>query len=256
MLLVTAGHWLPCCWLRNATSQHDVHMYAATHSTSHPFDAYSYVVWHVQASNRGHRVVVLSVLCDLLENPRAHPFFHEWRSSRNQQTAAHLLLKLWGEEDALRGITADGLLTNTQHPLAGTGKAAQWVPAETITYGGLLELSGTNGSAQKGGGAGGMAGDGRGSAVDAMLAASSGEPVLAKLYGCFRLLGFSNFGYMEAADAAQLTLVEKWVLVACACVLAAALSVVLDMPVRSSTGAWLRADTVSQYGRGSTADSS
>lgn len=38
---------------------------------------------------------MLRVLSDLLENPRSHPFFHDWQSDLNKQTAAHLLLSVW-----------------------------------------------------------------------------------------------------------------------------------------------------------------
>ncbi len=35
------------------------------------------------------------MLSDLLENQRSHPFFHDWQSDTNKQTAAHLLLSIW-----------------------------------------------------------------------------------------------------------------------------------------------------------------
>lgn len=159
----------------------------------------------LEIGNRGHRAVLLSMLSDLLENPRSHPFFHEWRSNRDKQTAAHLLLTLWGEEEAARGMTSEGLLANMVHPLAGTGKRTQWVPQETITYGGLL--AGTNRSRPNSGSANSQ--ETRGGAVAAMLNSSNGESMLSKLYGCFRLLGFANFDYLDAADKARLVLVEK-----------------------------------------------
>ncbi len=46
-------------------------------------------------SHKAHRPLALSVLADLLENSRAVPFFHEWRSDLNQQAAAHLLIGFW-----------------------------------------------------------------------------------------------------------------------------------------------------------------
>ena len=68
------------------------------------------VACHVQASNRGHRAVILALLCDLLENPRSHPFFLAWKSSRDARGSAQLLLSVWREEEAVRGMTAGGVL--------------------------------------------------------------------------------------------------------------------------------------------------
>lgn len=48
----------------------------------------------------------------------------------------------------------------------------------------------------------------RNEVVSLLLQASTGERCLAKVYGCFHLLGFGNFNEIPAADAATLTLVE------------------------------------------------
>lgn len=39
------------------------------------------------------------------------------------------------EEDALRGMTSQGLLSNMQQPLVGLGKRMQWIPLESVAYG-------------------------------------------------------------------------------------------------------------------------
>lgn len=39
------------------------------------------------------------------------------------------------EEDALRGMTQDGVLANTARPLAGLEKRTRWLPAESVAYG-------------------------------------------------------------------------------------------------------------------------
>ena len=49
----------------------------------------------LERGHRAHRPLVLSVLTDMLQNPRALPFFHDWRSDLNQQAAAHLLISFW-----------------------------------------------------------------------------------------------------------------------------------------------------------------
>ncbi|KXZ56694.1 hypothetical protein GPECTOR_1g625 [Gonium pectorale] len=150
-----------------------------------------YLLNHLEEGNRGHRVVVLRVLSDLLENPRSHPFFHEWRSGANKQTAAHLLLTIWMEEDTLRGMTGpDGLLANTARPLVGLDKRTRWLPAEAVAYGNM--------SPEKK------------EVLTLMLEGVSGEVALAKIWGIFKLLGFDSCPYLDPRDHATLAAVEKY----------------------------------------------
>lgn len=182
----------------------------------------------LQVSNRGHRGVLLSVLCDLLENPRSHPFFHAWKSARDGRTSAQLLLSVWRDEEAARGMTASGVLANTKEPLAGTGARAAWAPQEGVVFSGLASLPApeelpasitqrgstiTLGKSLSGTAALGAAPGERlkldpPTVVAALLEASAGERVLAKVYGCFRLLGFGAFTSLAPADAATLALVD------------------------------------------------
>ncbi|GFR41272.1 hypothetical protein Agub_g1947 [Astrephomene gubernaculifera] len=146
---------------------------------------------HLESGNQGHRPVVLRVLSDLLENPRSHPFFHEWQSDANKQTAAHMLLSIWMEEDAMRGMTgADGLLANPSRPLAGLEKRTKWLPAETVAYGN-------------------MSADKR-ETLELMSGSVTNEVVLAKIYGVFKLLGFESCPYLSPRDHAVLAAVEKY----------------------------------------------
>lgn len=145
----------------------------------------------MEGGNKTHRPIILSVLSDLLENPRAHAFFHDWRSDTNKQTAAHMLITFWNEEDALRGITQEGLLTNTARPLAGMEKRTRWLPQEMVAYGNMS-------AAKK-------------EVLTVMTESVPGEAVLAKVYGVLKLLGFDSFAYLSAADQAVLAGVEKYV---------------------------------------------
>ncbi|KAG2443045.1 hypothetical protein HYH02_009460 [Chlamydomonas schloesseri] len=146
---------------------------------------------HLEQGNKSHRPIVLRVLSDLLENPRSHPFFHDWQSDLNKQTAAHLLLSVWMEEDALRGITGpDGLLANTARPLAGLGKRAKWLPPENVAYGNMSP-------AKK-------------ETLSIMMDGLPSEIVLAKIYGIFKVLGFDACPYLDPADHAVLAAVEKY----------------------------------------------
>lgn len=62
-------------------------------------------------------------------------FFHEWVSSRTGRRAAQIIMGIWRTEDAKRGMTTKGQLTNTKRPTAGTGKRTEWVPTGEVAYG-------------------------------------------------------------------------------------------------------------------------
>ncbi|GLI68965.1 hypothetical protein VaNZ11_013493 [Volvox africanus] len=145
---------------------------------------------HLETGNKGHRPVALRLLSDLLENTRSHPFFHEWMSDNNKQTAAHLLLSIWMEEDTLRGMTGpDGLLSNPSNPLAGMEKRTKWLPPENVAYGNMSPAK---------------------KEVIAMMDNLNGEVVLAKIYGIFKLIGFDSCPYLDQRDHATLAAVEKY----------------------------------------------
>jgi hypothetical protein len=51
--------------------------------------------------------------------------------------AAQLLISIWREQDAARGLTgADGLLVNINRPLAGSGARSSWAVGEAGVAGG------------------------------------------------------------------------------------------------------------------------
>ncbi|MEW5303624.1 MAG: hypothetical protein WDW36_006297 [Sanguina aurantia] len=135
--------------------------------------------------------VLLGAMADLLENPKSHPFFHNWRSDGNGQSAAHLLISLWQEEDGLRGITSDGLLTNTARPLVGLDRRTNYIPKETVAYGNLSHE--------------------RREALQVMLEGASSDALLSKIYALFRVLGYDTMPYLDAKDQAVLVVVEKYV---------------------------------------------
>ncbi|KAF5830681.1 hypothetical protein DUNSADRAFT_14196 [Dunaliella salina] len=128
----------------------------------------------LEIGNRGHRAVGLSLLADILSNPRSHSFFHEWRSHQDQSTAAHLLLRIWKEEDNAGGISdKQGVLANTALPLRGTGKPEAWIVPESLSYGTLLPGAAASGTLK-----GKQAGAGRaGATLHEQLGATSGPLV-------------------------------------------------------------------------------
>jgi hypothetical protein len=79
------------------------------------------------------RPVILSLAADILENPKTHLFFYEWRSGGGRgalvpagSPAVTLVLKLWRAEEAKIGIVSDdGIITNPARPLAGTTEFAK-----------------------------------------------------------------------------------------------------------------------------------
>ena len=139
-----------------------------------------------------HRPLILSLLSDLLENPRALPFFHVWRSGLDQQPAAHLLIRFWKEEENSRGLTLDGVLTNTTLPLKGLDKRTRWIAPEAIAYGNTLPSK----RAQ----------------MQAVSEACSSEQLLAKIYSVLKIAGIDNIAkYVSLEDQATLCLIEKYV---------------------------------------------
>jgi len=126
----------------------------------------------------------LSILNDILENPKAHVFYHEWVSSRSGKQATQLLIDIWMREDTKRGITVKGQLSNTARPLLGSGERTVWVPKSEVAYGFQ--------SAQ------------RQKETELLTTAVDGERVLAKIYSCLKLLGFPAVA--EGLDEEQLAI--------------------------------------------------
>ena len=79
------------------------------------------------------RPATLSLLADILENPKTHLFFHEWRSAGTRRSIAPagtrgitLVLDTWRAEEARLGLTrGDGVIANPERPLAGTPRLAK-----------------------------------------------------------------------------------------------------------------------------------
>lgn len=80
-----------------------------------------------------YRPVILSLLCDTLQLPQAHPFFHNWQSGVSGKSAAERLLEIWREQEDSVGISDGGVLVNTARPLAGSGNRTTWVPQVVIS---------------------------------------------------------------------------------------------------------------------------
>uniref|UniRef100_A0A061QTH0 Flagellar associated protein n=1 Tax=Tetraselmis sp. GSL018 TaxID=582737 RepID=A0A061QTH0_9CHLO len=114
----------------------------------------------------------LSILADILENPKAHVFFHEWLSSRSGWRAPQLLLWIWKQEDEKRGITRKGVLTNTARPLAGVGERTAWLPRSEVAYGFQSPVKQRE--------------------LAEIAAAVDGDFILSRVFVCCKLLGFPS----------------------------------------------------------------
>ncbi|GAX82203.1 hypothetical protein CEUSTIGMA_g9631.t1 [Chlamydomonas eustigma] len=145
----------------------------------------------IEKGHRSHMPLALSLMADMLQNPRALPFFHQWRSELNQQTAGHLLITFWKEEDGLRGMTVNGILANTSQPLRGLDKRTAWIAHESVVYGNLSPE--------------------RRAELTAIIEACTGENILAKIFSVFKLVGMGTLNYLSLEDQAMLCLIEKYV---------------------------------------------
>lgn len=140
------------------------------------------------------------MLSDLLSDPRAVPFFLEWRSPADRATSLPaLLLGVWTEVDAARGVSdATGLLASTAAPLAGVKQAAEGGGGgggslEAGTAPGHLAASAAAAAARSGGGGG------KGSAT-LLAAGGGGSTLLASGGGGSTLLasgGSAAYGYLR-----------------------------------------------------------
>eukprot|EP00798_Chlamydomonas_sp_ICE-L_P020376 gene20376-27146_t len=146
----------------------------------------------LEVGNRDHRPITVSLLADLLVNPKSHSFFHDWRSDLDKKSAANMLLAIWKEEDALRGMTSkQGFLSNTSRPLTGKGTRERWVPSDTLAYGNLDPK--------------------RRDGMQLIKDACSGDKLLEKLYAVFKVVGLDTMSYLSTHDQCTLVMVEKYV---------------------------------------------
>ena len=78
--------------------------------------------------------VTLSILSDISESEFSHNFFDEWISSKNNCSAAHLLLELWRREEDVRQMCREGVISNIARPFSGTGKCRPPLDAPESIY--------------------------------------------------------------------------------------------------------------------------
>ena len=149
------------------------------------------------------RPVVVSTLADILENPKTHLFFHEWRSTGGRHALVPaggqgitLMLNLWRAEEGKMGTTRhDGTLVNPENPLRGS---AEFVKPDdgglVTTYSTLtIERSATEEAAAK-------------------AAKRDADHMMSRVFAVCSLLGFDNLrAYCSPADALTLTIVERYV---------------------------------------------
>mmetsp|Transcript_54941 Transcript_54941/g.174669 ORF Transcript_54941/g.174669 Transcript_54941/m.174669 type:complete len:289 (+) Transcript_54941:303-1169(+) len=136
--------------------------------------------------------VVLSCLADIFENPKSHVFFHEWRSRRDGKVAAKMVVEIWRQQEAQRGVvTRDGVLANTSRPLAGTGHRTKWAaePQAAFTF----------------------QDPGKRSAQEQVEGAVGVDEMMAKVYSVVAGLGVDSLGYLDHSDAATVASIEQYV---------------------------------------------
>lgn len=152
------------------------------------------------------RPVLLSVTADILENPKTHLFFHEWRSAGCATAApapvpagtqgVTLVLNLWRTEEFKTGVVrGDGVIANATRPLAGTLDAAK---SSGEALGGTYTMLSKARAAE---------------AERTAEAARRGvDGIMSRVFAVCSLLGFDNLRRSAAhADALTLLTVERYV---------------------------------------------
>ena len=135
--------------------------------------------------------VTLSILSDISESEFSHTFFDEWISSKNNCSAAHLLLELWRREEDTRQMCRDGVISNIARPFSGTGKSKPPLDAPESIY---------NFSDQK-----------RVADMERIKNSVSGDAMFMKIYSIFKLLGFERFECLTGRNGTTLCLVKEYV---------------------------------------------
>jgi len=135
--------------------------------------------------------VTLSILSDISESEFSHNFFDEWISSKNNCSAAHLLLELWRREEDVRQMCREGVISNIARPFSGTGKCRPPLDAPESIY---------NFSDQK-----------RVADMERIKNSLSGDAMFMKIYSIFKLLGFERFESLTGRDGTTLCLVKEYV---------------------------------------------
>ena len=141
--------------------------------------------------NRYMHGVTLSLLSDISESEFSHNFFDEWISSKNNCSAARLLLELWRREEDVRQMCHDGVISNTARPFSGAGKSKPLLDAPESIY---------NFSDQK-----------RVADMERIKNSLSGDAMFMKIYSIFKLLGFDRFDGLTGRDGSTLCLVKEYV---------------------------------------------
>jgi len=149
------------------------------------------------------RPVVVSTVADILENPKTHLFFHEWRSTGGRHALVSaggqgitLMLNLWRAEEGKMGTTRDdGTLVNPENPLRGSTEYVTHDDGGLVsTYSTLtIERSTTEEAAAK-------------------AAKRDADHMMSRVFAVCSLLGFDNLrAYCSPADALTLETVERYV---------------------------------------------
>ncbi|CAG9463471.1 unnamed protein product [Pedinophyceae sp. YPF-701] len=137
------------------------------------------------------RPLLLSALTDMLANPRSHQFLHDWRSSKDGESAVHHVIALWRQEEAARGIGAGSTLSNLERPLAGTGKRVAWIPRSTVAQA--------------------VRDKHKAEQVETFARACTSDGLLVKVYCFLDALGWDSMDYLPHEDKVTLCLIQGYV---------------------------------------------
>mmetsp|Transcript_32935 Transcript_32935/g.63262 ORF Transcript_32935/g.63262 Transcript_32935/m.63262 type:complete len:884 (-) Transcript_32935:291-2942(-) len=175
-----------CAWAAVAPSRKSLARFLAAHGLDALLD-------FLESCNPYVFPVVLSCLADMMENPKAHDFFHSWASGVNRQNAAHMILDIWrAEEKARKMVDAQACLTRVARPLAGSVEGRlEWIPSLDMAY--------TFQSQEKKG------------VMARMKEVVNGDVICAKVYAVFSKLGFDSLNYLSPIDQSTLCTIEKYV---------------------------------------------
>ncbi|NXD96702.1 CFA69 protein, partial [Chaetorhynchus papuensis] len=125
--------------------------------------------------------IILGILVELCDNPKATLHMSIWRGKRDQ-TAANLLIQLWRQEESDLGVKRDqyGIIVDMKRPLATSFQKQQKVlplPASCPSFA-IMEIS---------------------------------ESIRAKIYSLFCKLGFENLPGLSPKDSVTLAIIQRYI---------------------------------------------
>ncbi|GBG92590.1 hypothetical protein CBR_g56103, partial [Chara braunii] len=100
-------------------------------------DGLDVVLTYLEVCNGSLLKPLLTCIAEIVENQKAHSFFHDWRSGTTHMSASSLLIQLWSEEEHIRGLLCKTRMQATMAGVMGPGVSGQGMGGTAYGHQGL-----------------------------------------------------------------------------------------------------------------------